>query len=149
MRKINKIIIHCSDTTDSGTKSWDAIRKYHIETNGWKDIGYHYGIEYISDIKSGYHLELFKGRDDSLIGSHCEGHNSDSLGICVVGEFDSLTPSEEQYKFLAKLCKDLIDKYKLSIRDIYFHRDFNKGKSCPGTKFDKKKLIGIINNGIG
>lgn len=39
MRKINKIIIHCTATPL--TTSVESIRKYHLSL-GYKDIGYHF-----------------------------------------------------------------------------------------------------------
>ena len=44
MRKIDEIIIHCTGTIPSNSTTVEAVRKYHKEHNGWKDIGYHYLI---------------------------------------------------------------------------------------------------------
>ena len=45
MRKINKIIIHCSATPEQREVSVETIRKWHLQ-RGFNDIGYHYVIDY-------------------------------------------------------------------------------------------------------
>ena len=72
--------IHHSLTKDGTVVDWDAIRRYHKETNGWTDIGYHYGIERV-----GGGLSLQIGRPESQPGAHTkEMHmNLKSIGICV------------------------------------------------------------------
>jgi hypothetical protein len=77
------IIIHCSATADSGTVSWTAIRRYHVEQLNWRDIGYHFGIERI-----GAYVEVMLGRWPDRMGAHCSAKqmNQRSLGICCVGD---------------------------------------------------------------
>ncbi len=148
MMKPTKIILHCSDTKDSGTVSWGAIRTYHTNTIGWKDIGYHFGIELV-----GSYYEILLGRLLTEPGAHCEGHNADSIGICFVGAFDTEAVPAKQWDKGIKLVRWLMTIFNLTNRDVYGHREFNKQKTCPGTKFNlntfrvqliESDIIGII-----
>jgi len=76
MRKIDAIVIHCSDTFPEMDIGVAEIRQWHLNRN-WKDIGYHYCIR-----RNG-HVE--PGRPVEQQGAHCRGHNSTSLGVCLVG----------------------------------------------------------------
>lgn len=133
MEKVTHIIIHCSDTKDSGSKSWEAIRKYHKEVNKWNDIGYHFGIELV-----GTELQWLVGRPEKTAGAHCSaGHmNSHSLGVCFVGDFKGDSPSEKLYDFGAKHVAALCRKYKVPVQFVMGHRDFEKSKTCPGKMFN-------------
>lgn len=154
MRDIDKIIIHCSDTRVDQNFSIEDIRNWHTypkknvdgtwtymrkkyqyeelplkvkgrRGNGWSDVGYHYYIRLNGDVE--------EGRDVSIVGSHCKGQNTGSIGVCFEGGkkanhkmWDG--PNEDQVKAYKKLDKDLQDKFgELS---IHGHCDFST-KSCP------------------
>jgi len=123
----NKIIIHHSLTKDTGTVSWGAIRRYHIETMGFDDIGYQWGIELVND-----HYEILMGRRPDQTGAHTIGQNDQSIGICVVGNYD-IDPVPDVLKDeIQKLLTWLIFNYNISSKEIYGHTEFANYKSCPG-----------------
>ena len=125
------IIIHHSLTADSQTVSWDAIRRYHVETLGWKDVGYHYGLELV-----GYHYEIIFGRMWDEVGAHCigAGMNQQSLGICVVGNYDVTDLPEPAFQLLVKFVKSLMRLHGIPAENVKRHSDYDP-KSCPGRKF--------------
>ncbi len=45
MRKIDKIIIHCSATPEFREVTKADIYNWHVKENGWSDIGYHFLID--------------------------------------------------------------------------------------------------------
>lgn len=139
MNKCKSIILHHSLTKDSGTVSWDAIRKYHIEKMGFRDIGYHYGIERV-----GSEYKIFKGREENEIGAHTRGQNSTSIGICMVGNFDIQSPPKEQLYKLIELINDIFKRH--GNLPVFTHHLFAEYKTCPGTKFDMKWLLANLNN---
>lgn len=126
MREIKEIIVHCSATQASSDIGAKEIRAYHVRENGWKDIGYHYVIRRNGAVE--------KGRDDAVVGAHVQGHNANSLGICLVG---GITPAgagdvnytEEQYSSLAALLQELHEKYPSA--GLFSHKEFAP-KFCPG-----------------
>jgi hypothetical protein len=122
----NKIIVHHSLTKDSQTVSWGAIRKYHIETNGWDDIGYQFGIELIND-----HYEILMGRRPDLIGAHTIGQNDQSIGVCVVGNYDVDPVPNKLKNEIQKLLTWLLLNYQIPSKEIYGHCEFST-KTCPG-----------------
>lgn len=136
MRTINKIIVHCSATPENGNYTIQDIDKWH-KYRGYKSIGYHYII----------HLDgsIHKGRNEEIIGAHCKGYNSNSIGICYIGGLasDGKTPKDTrtiaQKKSLIELLQTLKRKYPKAI--IYGHRDFSN-KACPSfNAFEEYKSI--------
>ena len=43
MRRIDKIILHCSATQEGKNIKTETIRKWHLK-RGWRDIGYHFVV---------------------------------------------------------------------------------------------------------
>ena len=130
-----KIILHHSLTKDNDTVSWGVIRKYHINNCKWNDIGYHFGIENLRG-----QTEILMGRMLNKQGAHCKGYNSDSIGICFVGNYDVFYPLKESWNQGIKLVQSLMDIFNIDIKDVYGHREFNTYKSCPGRLFDLDKF---------
>lgn len=135
MMEIQKILIHHSLTKDQTVVDWPAIRRYHIETNGWDDIGYHWGIENVNGA-----IVLQKGRPENVPGAHTIGMNDKSLGICVVGNYDLAVPSETVLNRLADLCALKCKEYHLRPEDIEPHHKYASYKTCPGSMFPMERL---------
>ena len=132
MRKINEIIIHCSATRPKQDIGADWIRNIHVNQNGWLDIGYHFVIRRNGVVENGRPLDQ--------AGSHCKGHNHDTIGICLVGGLnDDLRPEDNftdaQWKSLFKLVDEL--KTRFAIQKISGHNQYSS-KACPCFDVTKK-----------
>ncbi len=147
MNKPNKIIIHHSLTADNKVlSSFEAIKKYHIEVKKWNDIGYHYVIEYVNNKPN-----LRTGRREIYAGAHTQGQNEQSIGICVVGNFDIEKPTKEIIFMLASLIRSI--RIRHGKLPIHYHREFTN-KTCPGklfiSEFDlEKEVEGLFNDIVG
>jgi N-acetylmuramoyl-L-alanine amidase len=100
-----------------------------MKQRGWVNIGYQYGIELVN-----YDYEILVGRFESETGAHTIGQNKNSIGICVVGDFDKIEVPKRQWQPALNLVRDILMRYKLAPGDVYGHRDFTN-KSCPGKRF--------------
>lgn len=125
--KTNWIVIHCSATRGSQNFTAADIRRWHLD-KGWKDIGYHYVIRRDGKVEP--------GRAENAIGSHVQGHNADSIGVCMVGGIDDKTwkPADNftlaQWRSLRTLVERLVKKYPSA--KVLGHRDFpGVKKACP------------------
>ena len=92
-------------------------------------LGYYIAYQYFID-KNGL---VTQGRLDTEEGAHCRGHNSDSIGICLAGNFDATLPTKTQIDSLTKLLKDKVTQYNLTPDVIIPHRTFAQ-KTCYGNK---------------
>ena len=118
MAKITHITIHCSASPQGRGDGAEAIHRWHIE-RGWDGIGYHYVIVDDGGIQ--------RGRPHYWTGSHVQSHNTNNLGICLIGT-DTFTT--EQYSSLTSLLRELISQYP-GVR-ILGHRDWpGVSKTCP------------------
>lgn len=138
MRKIDEIIVHCAATRPSWwegktvEQKRDEIRRWHVQENGWRDIGYHYVIDRDGRVATGRSLEE--------TGAHTYGHNANSIGICLIGGHGSSTNDAFEKNFTTEqdqALRVLINELKVrlpSIRKVSGHNDYTAAKACPGFK---------------
>jgi N-acetylmuramoyl-L-alanine amidase len=136
MRAIDKIIIHCSATKEGEHFDANDIRRWHVEGNGWKNIGYHYVVLLDGRIELGRPLEE--------VGAHTKGHNTNSVGICYIGGLDGEgkacdTRTNEQDESLEVLMAALLRIFPGA--ELCGHNEFSS-KACPS--FDVKEQYGYL-----
>lgn len=132
-RWITKIIVHCAATPEGKDFTVADIDRWH-KAKGWKCIGYHFVI-----YRDG---SVHEGRPIDMIGAHCKGFNSHSIGICYIGGCtadgkhakDTRTP--EQKRALRQLLEKLHSKYPNA--SIHGHNEF-ANKACPCFSMDEYK----------
>lgn len=127
MRKINKIIVHCSATKPSQDFSVTDIRSWH-KAQGWSDVGYHFIVKRDGTIE--------KGRPVEIAGAHVKGHNADSIGVCYIGGVDENNRpddnrTEAQKESLDQLLSFLAFRFNAPISG---HNDYTDAKACPSFK---------------
>lgn len=150
------IVLHHSLTKDSASVSWAAIERYHREVKGWRDIGYHAGIELVASPALGrYAYQGLVGRAEDDIAAACvEAHmNECGLHLCLVGDFDIVPPPQAMLeRAVLRFIRPWARRYNISPDCIIGHRDAGlmeghdwrhthadgsrEYKSCPGAAFD-------------
>lgn len=150
MRKIgdvDKIVVHCSASRFGNVK---IIRDWHVNGNKWDDIGYHYvilngykraGVKY--NKKDDGKIE--EGRSLEYAGAHVRGYNSNSIGVCLIGN-KHFTP-KQLLESLPKLLGELSIKYNIPLSNVYGHYSFTDQKTCPNIDIEVYKEIVLNQEG--
>jgi N-acetyl-anhydromuramyl-L-alanine amidase AmpD len=128
------IVIHCSATKPRMDIGLTEIRKWHVQDNGWRDVGYHYIIR-----RNG---EVELGRSNRDTGAHAAGYNHKSVSLCMVGGMAEDNSAENNFtaqQWTALL--DLVKQLKLNYpdADVIGHNEISE-KECPS--FDVQKWKG-------
>lgn len=142
-RKIDLIVIHCSDSPNGrtlftgklGDKNFSTpaqeIDRWHAQRGfkrlpAWRArqnpdlaaVGYHFVIYTRGAVATGRHLDE--------VGAHVQGHNANSIGVCLVGK-DAFTAA--QWLALKQVVEGLRKTYPAA--RVVAHRDLNPSKVCP------------------
>lgn len=129
--KVRYLVVHCAATPPKINVDAKMIDRWHRE-RGFLGIGYHYVIN-----RRGF---TEPGRNIDTVGAHVEGHNHESIGICLAGGMDAANKVPEdnftmqQKVALAHLLLTL--KTLFPNAEVVGHRDLNPNKACPS--FDAK-----------
>ncbi|XP_043926936.1 peptidoglycan recognition protein 1-like [Protopterus annectens] len=128
---VTNVIIHHSAglsciTKSSCTELVENIQKYHMETNGWCDIGYSFLV--------GEDGNIYEGRGWNTVGAHTRGYNTTGYGICFLGTFTDRTPNSAAQNAATSLIRHAtIRGYLHPDYVVKGHRDLGD-TVCPGTE---------------
>ncbi len=140
------IIHHSAGNTNSSNYAmvvlayWD----YHVNGNGWDDIGYNWLID-----PNGV---IYKGRawydpvQENVKGAHNSGKNNGTSGVCMIGNYlDGVLPTFEMWNSTYDVLAFLCDKFGLDPHGFTYHeaierdndvisghKDSGGGTACPG-----------------
>ena len=138
-----------------------AIELYHVQGNGWNDIGYNFLVDRFGQVFEG----RYGGIERNVVGAHAEGFNTGSVGVAVLGEYGSLPVAQKARDALAALLAWRLDVAHIDpattlsvlsggnarfpaglpvfLRTVSGHRDTGF-TDCPGNA-----LYGILNDLTG
>lgn len=119
MRRIDTVVIHCSASKDGKPKTREEIEREH-KARGFRTIGYHYIIEPNGTV-------IF-GRPENQVGAHVEGHNANTIGVCLIG---TKRFTKAAWASLKLLCEG----FKMRKPEITFrgHRDYSPDTDHDGV----------------
>ncbi|MDR1823917.1 MAG: FG-GAP-like repeat-containing protein [Bifidobacteriaceae bacterium] len=120
-----------------------GIQNYHMDSNKWDDIGYNFLVDKYGGI--------WEGREGGItlnvVGAHAFEFNTGSVGISMLGNFETVEPTAEALTSVKKLLQwrlplggvNLLngttvypkDEKKQTKAVVSGHRDVNS-TSCPG-----------------
>lgn len=137
LEAIKYLVIH-----HSATSAGDAFSfaRYHVNNRDWPGIGYHYVI-----LENGI---IQWTNELTTVSNHVRGYNSQSIGICLVGDFTNGNLKIPQKEALKELCQNLLTRLNLNADIIKGHNELSSGSTvCPALDMDVLREY-ITNNEI-
>ena len=136
-RKWKHIVIHHSASFSGNASIFEA---WHKKRGMRLGMAYHFVIGNGKGLDDG-RIEIGSRWKQQLWGAHLRNwkSNLNSIGICLVGNFEIETCTDKQLRALKDLSSRLIDQYGISKVGVRGHKEMPGEKTlCPGRNFDMK-----------
>lgn len=106
-----------------------TVQNGHMQAGrGYGDVGYHFIID-----AGG---RIWQGRELRWQGAHAGGsNNEDNIGICLLGNFDKIRPTQAALNALDRLVADLHRVIGVPLGRVRGHNDW-KSTKCPGRHLE-------------
>ncbi|PID84589.1 hypothetical protein CSB09_00295 [Candidatus Gracilibacteria bacterium] len=126
-RQKDQIVIHHTDQKTRGISDEAMIRgvyRYHAISRGWGDIGYNYIV--------GQNGRIYEGRagGDYVVGAHALFNNKNSIGIAVLGDYETLDLNKNQKESLQEMIQYVARKYGITLSNRISRWKKCTTKSC-------------------
>ncbi|HEY54394.1 MAG TPA: N-acetylmuramoyl-L-alanine amidase, partial [Caldilineae bacterium] len=129
LTQITHIAIHHSAAPASVTPQRIAHHHVFAETQQWPGMGYHYFISADGTIQHTQSL--------AFSANHVYGHNRETVGVCLAGNFDHSIPTLAQLAATGRLVAWLMTELDIPLHNVWGHKAFPRAAtSCPGAQWD-------------
>lgn len=149
--EVRQLVVHhtaqaVSGDARPGRERMRALYEFHANSRGWGDIGYHYVIDDEGQIYEG------RAGGEYVVGGHVYCGNVGTIGVALMGNFDTEKPTDAQMRSLQWLLAHLAGVYDLNLETsatfhgetfpaIVGHGDLI-ATECPG--YYVRETLGII-----
>lgn len=135
-RRYRMAVHHTVTGSSNSLNQVRGIQRFHMDTRGWCDVGYHFLI--------GHDGRIYEARPLNLLGAHVGNNNSGNIGISFVGCYHTSgcsglgpsTPSAEAIESAGRLMGTLSRLYGITLNrtSVNGHREHSGAStSCPGN----------------
>ena len=133
-RAVDRVFLHCSASDAPAHDDIAVMRDWHVNGNGWSDVGYHYFIRKDGTVQEGRPLERTPAAQ--------RGHNAGTIAICCHGlEVENFTSA--QYESVVDLCEQINRAYE---SEVTFHGHCEvSAKACPVYPY--REVLGLDEEG--
>jgi N-acetyl-anhydromuramyl-L-alanine amidase AmpD len=131
---VDRVFLHCSASDNPAHDDVEVMRDWHVNGNGWSDVGYHFFVKKDGTVQA--------GRPLSRTPAAQARHNAGTIAICCHGLAEEKF-TQTQYEAVIALCKEIDEAYAHEIT-FHGHREVS-AKSCP--VFPYKTVLGLDENG--
>jgi hypothetical protein len=115
-----------------------AIEIYHVQGNGWNDIGYNFLVDKYGQIFEG----RYGGMTRAVIGAHAMGFNVGSVGIALIGNYNTATVTPAARAALVSLLAWRLDLAHVDPRSRVVRISTGNPRYPPGTAVTLNAISG-------
>jgi hypothetical protein len=97
------VVHHTASSNDYGPADVPALLRgfyaYHVKSRGWSDVGYNVLVDRFGTAWEG----RAGGVSRAVIGAHAGGFNSGTVGVSMIGTYDTVAPSPAMLETVARI----------------------------------------------
>ena len=113
------VVVHHTAGTNSYSAGQSAsivrgIYYYHAVTLGWGDIGYNFLVDKFGTVFEGRSGSVAAPAGTMSIGAHARGVNTGTMGISMMGDYSTVSPSDAQLSSVGKMAEWFLKRAGIS-----------------------------------
>jgi hypothetical protein len=138
---VTHLIVHHSAGQTTSSDFAAVVRSYYNYHTGpqlgWADIGYNWLVDPNGVIYQGraFHQDIVGNINMNVVGAHMGGGNSNTMGICIIGNYSFVDPSEIGVSRLRTMLAWKANEFNIDVLAV-------RGKNVSGNTIQMHTIAG-------